>query len=398
MSLKIREIKMPTAKYSIKCPYTMNPNYIVVHNTANDASAANEVKYMQSNSNQVSFHYAVDDKEAVLGVPLNRNAWHAGDGANGVGNRQGIAVEICYSKFGGTKFSKAEENAALLIAGLLKERGWGIDKVTKHQDYSEKYCPHRTLDIGWERFLDMIRNHLPAENLADEFTVDGLRIRKAKDFRLFWHDKAKYLKPDSKPERWCNANFFAGYKSADGKYFTLPVANFVCDIDENSVSAAAKKYVEPRISGGNKLRWRVQDNQSKDFKGKYPSTLIVPSEGEPYIAEVSVPPANCRYAVSGVPVIRDGEDVSWNSFAKKQGWVDSNCRAALHVFLGLRDGEIYVITGRTETYQLVRTSEVYNKLNRYFSDVIKLDGGGSMFCSDGASDPENRHINGMAAF
>ena len=41
-----------------------------------------------------------------------------------------------------------------------KERGWGIDKVTKHQDYSGKYCPHRTLDMGWERFLNMIRAEL----------------------------------------------------------------------------------------------------------------------------------------------------------------------------------------------------------------------------------------------
>lgn len=39
MALKIRKIEMPTAKYSAKCPYTMNPEYIVSHNTANDASA-----------------------------------------------------------------------------------------------------------------------------------------------------------------------------------------------------------------------------------------------------------------------------------------------------------------------------------------------------------------------
>ena len=79
---------------------------------------------------------------------------------NGKGNMQGIAIEICYSKSGGDRFIKAEQNAAKLIAQLLKERGWGIDKVTKHQDYSGKYCPHRTLDMGWERFLNMIRAEL----------------------------------------------------------------------------------------------------------------------------------------------------------------------------------------------------------------------------------------------
>ena len=146
--------------YYCKCPYSMNPTRIVVHNTANDASAQNEIQYMINNRNEVSYHYAVDDKEIVQGIPENRNAWHAGDGGNGVGNRQGIAIEICYSKSGGARFDAAEALAAKFIASKLKEKGWGIDKVTKHQDYSNKYCPHRTLDKGWQRFLNMIQKEL----------------------------------------------------------------------------------------------------------------------------------------------------------------------------------------------------------------------------------------------
>ena len=137
----------------------MDAQFIVVHNTANDASAANEVAYMISNNNKVSFHYAVDDKQIVQGIPENRNAWHAGDG-NGPGNRKGIGIEICYSKSGGPRFIQAEKNAAKFIASKLKEKNWGIDKVKKHQDFSGKYCPHRTLDMGWQRFLDMIQNEL----------------------------------------------------------------------------------------------------------------------------------------------------------------------------------------------------------------------------------------------
>lgn len=146
--------------YCCKCPYSMNPTRIVVHNTANDASARNEIQYMINNRNEVSFHYAVDDKEIVQGIPENRNAWHAGDGGNGVGNRQGIAIEICYSKSGGARFDAAEVLAAKFIASKLKEKGWGIAQVTKHQDYSNKYCPHRTLDKGWQRFLNMIQAEL----------------------------------------------------------------------------------------------------------------------------------------------------------------------------------------------------------------------------------------------
>jgi N-acetylmuramoyl-L-alanine amidase CwlA len=147
---------VPTEKYGIKCPYGMTASRIVVHNTANDATARNEIAYMISNNQEVSFHYAVDDKEVVQGIPENRNAWHSGDGANGKGNREGIAIEICYSKSGGDRFTQAEKNAVELIADILKRYGWGVDRVTKHQDYNGKYCPHRTLDQGWDRFIKMI--------------------------------------------------------------------------------------------------------------------------------------------------------------------------------------------------------------------------------------------------
>ena len=168
--MKVIQNLVPTSKYNIKCPYPMVAEFIVVHNTANDASAENEIKYMISNNEKVSFHYAVDDKEIVQGIPENRNAWHAGDGANGEGNRKGIAVEICYSKSGGQRFIEAEKLAAKFIAYKLNEKGWGIDKVKKHQDFSGKYCPHRTLDIGWQRFLDMVNNELNKLKGADKVT------------------------------------------------------------------------------------------------------------------------------------------------------------------------------------------------------------------------------------
>ena len=158
--VKIRTIECPKDKYNIKCPYPMKATRIVVHNTANDAPAKNEIAYMHSNNMETSFHFAVDDVEAVQGISLDRNAWHASDGGNGKGNREGIAIEICYSKSGGEKFIKAEQNAVELIVDILKRYGWGIDKVTKHQDYSGKYCPHRTLDMGWDRFIKMIEDKL----------------------------------------------------------------------------------------------------------------------------------------------------------------------------------------------------------------------------------------------
>ena len=159
-SMNIIQNIVDLSKYGLKCPYEMNAEFIVVHNTANDATARNEIAYMIRNSSSTSFHYAIDDKEIVQGLPENRNGWHSGDGVQGNGNRKGIAIEICYSKSGGERFIAAEKLAAKFIAFKLNEKGWGIDKVKKHQDFASKYCPHRTLDMGWQRFLNMVQAEL----------------------------------------------------------------------------------------------------------------------------------------------------------------------------------------------------------------------------------------------
>ena len=159
MALKVTRMLVPQNKYSKKCPFKMTPKGICVHNTANKASALSEASYMIRNNNAVSFHVAIDDYRAVECIPENRNAFHAGDGRNGNGNRNYYAVEICYFTGDSAKFTQAEKNAAYYIACKLKEHGWGIERL-KASDFSGKYCPHKTLDLGWERFLNLIRNNL----------------------------------------------------------------------------------------------------------------------------------------------------------------------------------------------------------------------------------------------
>ena len=78
MAYNIVSMYIPSSKYGKKCPYSMTPQYITVHNTANDAAARNEASYMRNNNSSTSFHVAVDDKEVVLCAPFNRNCYHAG--------------------------------------------------------------------------------------------------------------------------------------------------------------------------------------------------------------------------------------------------------------------------------------------------------------------------------
>ncbi|MCY8449362.1 peptidoglycan-binding protein, partial [Bacillus spizizenii] len=90
-------------------------------------------------------------------------AWHTGDGTNGTGNRKSIGVEICYSKSGGARYKAAEKLAIKFVAQLLKERGWGVDRVRKHQDWNGKYCPHRILSEGrWNQVKAAIEKELKA--------------------------------------------------------------------------------------------------------------------------------------------------------------------------------------------------------------------------------------------
>lgn len=153
-----------SSKYSIKCPYSMKPIGIAIHNTSNNASAENEVKYMINNNNQVSYHVAVDEKHVIQAIPFSRNAFHAGDGANGVGNRQYIGIEICRSTGDLATFKKCEENCAKYVAHLLKQYGWTIKNVKRHYDFSGKNCPHMTMQLGWQRFLDMVQKELDKLN------------------------------------------------------------------------------------------------------------------------------------------------------------------------------------------------------------------------------------------
>ena len=158
MSYTIINNFIPESLYKLKAPYSMTPEYITLHNTYNDATAINEIAFMHRNPEPVSYHVAIDYKHAVQAIPFKRNGFHAGDGATGPGNRKSIGIEICYSKTGGPKYIKAEENAIEYVAHVLKQYGWGIEHVKWHNDWinskgKRKNCPHRILDEGRSKLV-----------------------------------------------------------------------------------------------------------------------------------------------------------------------------------------------------------------------------------------------------
>lgn len=241
--IKIVENLVPKSKYNIKCPNEMTPEGITVHNTANDASAMAEINYMISNNAETSFHYAVDDKEAVQGLPLNRNGWHASDG-NGFGNRKTIAIEICYSKSGGPRFDKAEENAAELIASLLQQYGWGIEVVKRHYDYApnKKYCPHRTMQKGWDRFLNMVKSKMSGSETVKPSNVVNVYYR-VRTQKHGWLSEVKNLED------------YAGWENS-------PITDVAIRVDKGSI------WYQVHIKGGKWLP-KVTGYNINDSKNGY---------------------------------------------------------------------------------------------------------------------------------
>ncbi|PNT94136.1 peptidoglycan recognition protein family protein [Clostridium thermosuccinogenes] len=137
----------------------ITPEYLTIHSTANlKSTAKNERDWLTnpSNNNQASFHLVVDENEVIECIPLNEVAWHAGDG-RGKGNMASISIEICES---GDR-EKTLQNAIQLVAKLLYERKWGIDRVKQHYDWSGKNCPRILRDTGrWLEFIKNVENEL----------------------------------------------------------------------------------------------------------------------------------------------------------------------------------------------------------------------------------------------
>lgn len=153
--MNIRKNLIDSSRYSLKCPYSMKVEYVTYHNTDNNASADAEVRNVKRSDNnaKVSFHVAVDEKEAVQVIPFDRNAFAAGDGKDGKGNRKSIHVEICRNELGANNpiFKKCEDNAVEVCAQLLKDNGLGIDRLKPHKYWSGKNCPSTTNHKAFER-------------------------------------------------------------------------------------------------------------------------------------------------------------------------------------------------------------------------------------------------------
>lgn len=170
----------------------MKPTTITIHSTGNpNSTARNERGWLTnpSNTRTASWHIVVDEKEAIEAIPLDEIAYHAG---NRNGNNTSIGIEICES---GNR-QKTLENAVKLVAKMLYERGWGVDKLRRHYDWSGKNCP-RILSTnnwsGWNKFKQDVQKELNRLKGVDKVTVDKNKPSKWAEEAWEWAQKEGYL-------------------------------------------------------------------------------------------------------------------------------------------------------------------------------------------------------------
>lgn len=206
--------------------------------------------------------------------------------------------------------------------------------------------------------------------------VNDIRIVEvpARDFRVVLYDEKKKAMGANR----CNAGFFGNY-TEQGEKFTLPVGHLICDVE------AASKWVHHYCGMRGKMvggrLWQSANSHPNEFHGKRLSTLVV-SDGRADIVDLIDAPTLAQYAISGVPIIRNGQPVEYVA-AQAQGWNASSLYSTLHIFVGLKSQvaqNIYVLAMKTTTGNMMTTREAYRKLKALgMQDVIKLDGGGSFY-------------------
>lgn len=177
---------------------------------------------------------------------------------------------------------------------------------------------------------------------------------------------------------YTNANFFGNY-SEQGESFTLPAGHLVADYE--SESKWERHYCEERGKFiGNKFYFDASTwPLDKAFCGKNLTSFIMENDCA-RIEEIKSLKDNFQYAVSGIPVIRNGEDVKFYGDVTGQGYDGSPLYATKHIFIGLKqnDPNIYIMGYKTTTSNLIYSAEMFKKLSALgYYDVIKLDGGGS---------------------
>ena len=141
---------------------TINPKYIVIHDTDNRQAGANAManrNYFANHPNaKASAHYIIDEVNIIQALEDTWKGWHVGDGNNpNINNSTTIAIELCVNE--GNDFDKTLENGVQLTKYLMNKYNIPAENVVMHRDASGKTCSRMMIEDRpslWPYFKDRI--------------------------------------------------------------------------------------------------------------------------------------------------------------------------------------------------------------------------------------------------
>ena len=123
------------------------------------------------------------------------------------------------------------------------------------------------------------------------------------------------------------------------------------------------------------------------------STITIDWKNKPhFVKKGGFKEGEVKYAISGIPIIRNGYKVSIEDI-KKEGYFGNELYDTWHGFLGVRGEKLVYIAAKVNFNLMPYLLEVFG-----ISDGIKLDGGGSFILKSDdfvKRTSENRRINNI---
>ena len=144
-----------------------NPDFLVIHETANPgATAWDHVNYWASGNQHGEAHYVVDWNGIVYHTtPDNRACWHVGGNAN----TWSVGIELCHAT-NASDFKKVWDAAVEFAAWYLAQHGWGIDQMLSHHEANQvwnTYSDHTDPDgyfaeygKTWAQFASAVEDRM----------------------------------------------------------------------------------------------------------------------------------------------------------------------------------------------------------------------------------------------
>lgn len=226
---------------------------ITIHETANTSRGAGAAAHanLQSrgNSRQASWHWQVDDTEAVQSFSHAYRTWHAGSGSAGDGDDT-VAIEICVNA--DSNYGTAVRNAALLVRHIRATDPAVGDALFQHEHWTGKDCPNFLRDgsrgYTWSDFLALVNTvprpiEHPTKPSPGKPRFDGRALQRAveaHDDNVNGPDTRRRINAVRQASRWGGNDFPYGVDYTQ-KIVDTPADN---DWGPNSAEAHDRKVAE----------------------------------------------------------------------------------------------------------------------------------------------------------